>query len=206
MAATLNSRSFLGTFGLVLLAIAGLWIADTFLARVEQADSQAQARRVFEQGRALLRRGENKQAIERIEDAIAIERGNRDYLETLAEAEFVAGKFDDAQLTLTDLLASDPTDGAASLWMARIAAEEGRFADAYFYFHRAIYGHWNEHEIENRRRARFELIDFLAKHIPRRNSWRTCCPVQDYAAKDSEHPPQTGTAVSGGWISGARFG
>lgn len=184
MAATLNSRSFLGTFGLVLLAIAGLWIADTFLARVEQADSQAQARRVFEQGRALLRRGENKQAIERIEDAIAIERGNRDYLETLAEAEFAAGKFDDAQLTLTDLLASDPTDGAASLWMARIAAEEGRFADAVSYFHRAIYGHWNEHEIENRRRARFELIDFLAKHNSKEELLAELLPVQDYAAKD----------------------
>ena len=127
MAASLNSRSFLATFGIVLLAIAGLWIADTFLARVEQADSQAQAQRVFEQGRALLRRGENKQAVERIEDAIAIERGNRDYLEALAEAQFAAGKFADAQATLTDLLASDPTDGAASLWMARIAAEEGRF-------------------------------------------------------------------------------
>jgi Flp pilus assembly protein TadD len=166
------------------LAIVGLWIGDTFLAKVEEADTQAQAERVFKQGRDLMRRGENKQAIERIADAIALERGNRRYSQTLAEAQFAAGKFDDAQSTLTDLLASDPTDGAASLWMARIAAEEGRFADAVSYFHRAIYGHWNEGELENRRRARFELIDFLAKRNSREELLAELLPVQDYAPKD----------------------
>jgi Tfp pilus assembly protein PilF len=183
-ATSMKGRSFLGTFGLVLLAIAGLWIADTFLARAEQADSQAQAERAFQQGRALMRRGDNKQAIERIEDAIAIERSNRGYLQTLAEAQFAAGNFDDAQATLLDLLASDPTDGAASLWMARIAGEEGRFRDAVSYFHRAIYGHWNDHELENRRRTRFELIDFLAKHNSKEELLAELLPVQDYAPQD----------------------
>jgi Tfp pilus assembly protein PilF len=184
MAAGLNGRSFLGTFGLVLLAIAGLWIADTFLARLEQADSQAQADRRFQRGRALMQRGENKQAIENIEDAIAIERGNRGYLQELAEAQFAAGAFDDAQSTLVDLLTSDPTDGEASLLMARIAGEEGRFADAVSYFHRAIYGRWKEHEPENRQRARFELIDFLAKHNSKEELLAELLPVQDYAPKD----------------------
>jgi tetratricopeptide (TPR) repeat protein len=180
----LNSRSFLGTFGLVVLAIAALWIADTFLARIEDADSQAQAERFFQQGRDLLKRGQNKQAIERIEDAIAIQRTNRRYLQALAEAQYAAGRFDDSQATLSDLLASDPTDGVSSLWMARIAAEEGRFADAVSYFHRAIYGHWYEHESENRRRARFELIDFLAKHNSKEELLAELLPVQDYAPKD----------------------
>ncbi len=184
MATTVGGRSFLGTFALVLLAIAGLWIADTFLARVDEADSRTQAERLYRQGRALMQQGDNNQAIERMEDAIAIERDNRGYLQSLAEAQFAAGKLDDAQSTLTDLLASDSTAGAASLLMARIAGEEGRFTEAVSYFHRAIYGHWNDHEMENRRRARFELIDFLAKHNSKEELLAELLPVQDYAPKD----------------------
>jgi tetratricopeptide (TPR) repeat protein len=184
METALKGRSFLATFGLVLLAIAALWIADTFLAKIEEADSQAQAARLFQQGQALLRRGENAQAIEKIEDAIAIERANPGYLQALAEAQFAAGKDADAQSTLGELLAGDATDGAASLLMARIAAKQGRFTDAVSYFHRAIYGHWNAHSAESSQRARRELIDFLAMHNSKEQLLAELLPAQEYAQKD----------------------
>ena len=158
-------RSFLGIFGLVFLAIAVLFVADTFLANAERAESLAGAARLFQQGQALMQRGDNAQAIERIQDALAIERGNRDYLRMLAQAQFAAGKTSDAESTLTELLQSNPTDGLASLVMGRVLVKEGRFAEAISYLHRAIYGDWKEDAAGNRLRARFELIDLLAGRI-----------------------------------------
>jgi tetratricopeptide (TPR) repeat protein len=189
METALKGRSFLATFGLVLLAIAALWIADTFLARIEDADSQTQAARLFQQGQALMRSGKNTQAIEKIQDAIAIERANPGYLQSLAEAQFAGGKYADAQSTLGELLAGDSTDGAASLLMARIAANQGRFTDAVSYFHRAIYGRWNGHSSENSQRARRELIDFLAQHNSKEQLLAELLPAQEYAQKDL--PDQT---------------
>ena len=47
MAKPFAGRSFLGTFGLVFLAIAVLFVADTFLAKTERAESLVEARRLF---------------------------------------------------------------------------------------------------------------------------------------------------------------
>jgi len=184
IATALNGRSFLGAFALVLLAIAALWVADTFLARIDEADSKTQSARLFQQGQALMQRGENTRAVEKIEDAIAIQRGNRGYLQSLAEAQFAAGKYSAAQSTLTELLDNDATDGGASLLMARIAAKESRLTDAVSYFHRAIYGHWNDHPVANSQRARLELIDFLALHNSKEELLAELLPVQEYAPKN----------------------
>ena len=174
----------MGTFALVFLAIAALFAVDMFLAKTEKAESQVEAARLFEQGRGLMQRGENAEAIERIKDAISIERGNRDYLRTLAQAQFAAGKTADAESTLTELLQSDSTDGLANLIMARVMVKEGRFAEALSYFHRAIYGHWNENAAENRLRVRFELIDLLAQRNSKEELLAELLPVQDDAPRD----------------------
>ena len=179
MAKPFAGRSFLGTFALVFLAIAALFAADMFLAKTERAESQVEAARLFEQGRVLMQRGENAEAIERIKDAISIERGNRDYLRTLAQAQFAAGRTADAESTLTELLQSDSTDGLANLIMGRVLVKEGRFEEAISYFHRAIYGHWNEDAAENRLRVRFELIDLLAQRNSKEELLAELLPVQD---------------------------
>lgn len=177
-------RSFIGTFGLVLLSIAALWVADVFLANVEKTETHAQAVRLFDEGQTLRQRGENAQAIERIEDALAIERTNRWYLQSLADAQVAAGRNSDAQATLAQLLDTDSTDGFACLLMGRIAAKEGEFGTAVSYFHRAIYGHWNDHESDNRQRARFELIDYLAEHNSKEELLAELLPVEEHAPKD----------------------
>jgi tetratricopeptide (TPR) repeat protein len=177
-------RSFLGTFGLVFLAIAALFVADTFLARTERAETLVDAVRLFEQGRASMQHGENADAIKLIKDAISIERGNRDYLRTLAQAQFAAGKTADAESTLTELLQGDSTDGLASLIMARVLVKDGRFAEAISYFHRAIYGRWNEDAAQNRLRVRFELIDLLAQRNSQEELLAELLPVQDQTPRD----------------------
>jgi len=184
MTTPFGGRSFLGTFGLVFLAIAALFVADTFLARTERAESLVEGARLFEQGRVLMQRGANAEAIERIKDAISIERGNRDYIRTLAQVEFSALKTADAEATLSELLQSDSTDGLANLIMARVQAKEGRFAQAISYYHRAIYGHWSDDEPANRLSARFELIDLLAQRNSKEELLAELLPVQDRAPSD----------------------
>jgi Flp pilus assembly protein TadD len=115
---------------LVFLAISAFFAADMFLAHLEQAESHIQAAHLFEQGRALMQRGDNADAIKPIKDAIAIERGNSDFMRTLAQAQLTAGKTADAESTLTELLQTDSTDGLASLTMGRVLAKEGRFPEA----------------------------------------------------------------------------
>ena len=90
-----------------------------------------------------MNQGQSSQAIEKISDAIAIERTNRDYLRTLAEAQFAAGRNNDAAATLTGLLSSNSTDGQSNLLLARVMVKQGRAVEAESYFHRAIYGYWN---------------------------------------------------------------
>jgi len=179
MATLPTGRSFLGTFGLLLLAIAGLFAVDTFLAKTERAESQVEAVRLFEQGRALMQHGKNAEAVKRIKDAIAIERGNRDYLRTLAQAQLAAGQTADAESTLAELLQTDSTDGLANLIMGRVLAKEGRFAAAVSYFHWAIYGHWNQDAARNGLQARFELIDLLAQHNSKAELLAELLPLQD---------------------------
>jgi thioredoxin-like negative regulator of GroEL len=98
MAIASPGRSFLGALGLVLLAIAALFAADTFLARTEQAETRIEAARLFEQGKCLMGRAENVKAIDRLKDALA--RDNRDYQRALAQAQLAAGKGDEAEATL----------------------------------------------------------------------------------------------------------
>ena len=104
MAESLPGRSVLGTFALVFIAIVALFGIDEFLARMEQNEMRAEAARRFEQGKALMEHGDNGQAVRKIKDAIAIERKNRGYQRTLAEAEFADGETAEAESTLTELL------------------------------------------------------------------------------------------------------
>ena len=110
---------------------------------------------------------------------MSIERGNRDYQRTLAQAQFAAGKNADAESTLTDLLRTDSSDGLASLMLARVLEKEGRFVEAVSYFHRAIYGQWSEDAAGNRLRARFELIDLLAQQNSKEELLAELLSVQD---------------------------
>ena len=186
-----TGSSFLRTFGLTLLAIAALFVADTFLARTEQAETMVEAAHEFQQGRVLMQKGENAEAIERIKDAIANARGNRDYRRLLAQAQFAAGRTADAETTLTELLQGDSTDGLASLTMGRVLVSEGRFEEAVSYFHRAIDGHWNEDPAGNRLRVRFELVELLAQHNSKEELLADLLPLQEQAPGD----PKTRTRI-----------
>jgi tetratricopeptide (TPR) repeat protein len=184
MAKPVAARSFLSTCLLVGLAIAGLFAVDTFLARTERIESRVEAARLFSEGQALLRQGDSAAAVERIKDAIEIERGNRDYQRSLADAQLAAGNAADAEATLNALLASNSTDGPTNLMMARVQVKQGQFPEAISYFHRAIYGQWPSDAAADRLRVRFELIDLLAQRGSKEDLLAELLPVEDQAPRD----------------------
>jgi tetratricopeptide (TPR) repeat protein len=184
MAKTSGGREFLRTFGLIFLAMGALFMADMFLAKMERAESRAEAARLFNEGKGLLERGHIDEAINHIKDALAIERQNREYMRTLAQVQLTGGKTANAEQTLTELLQSDSTDGLANLIMARVLVKEGQFEAAVPYYHRAIFGRWNQGSGNDALRARFELIDLLAQRGTKEALLAELLPVQDEAPGD----------------------
>jgi Flp pilus assembly protein TadD len=125
-----------GNATLIVLVIGVLFATDTFRVKASHSESRATVARSFAQGKTLFARGDYSGALDRIQNALLLERRNRDYSRTLAEVQLAAGQITGAEANLNDLLRNDPTDGLSSLIMARALAKQGRFADAVSYYHR----------------------------------------------------------------------
>jgi Flp pilus assembly protein TadD len=122
------SGQFLRTSGLVALAMGALFAADTFLARTEEKESRIESARLFALSQALLEQGRSGEAVDRLKDALEIERGNRDYQHALGEAQLAAGQAAEAETTLNDVLLNDSTDGPANLTMGRCCLRKAESA------------------------------------------------------------------------------
>ena len=176
--------SFLGTFALVFVSAAGLFVIDTFLARMEQAESQAQASRLLAQGQRLAKAGRVLESIDRLRAALASVPGDMETQVALVQELLAANKLSDAKTLLTEMLAHDPTDGRSNLFMARVLAKEGRTDAAITYYHTAIYGKWSKDPEANRVSARFELTDLLVRNDAKRELLAELLPLQDEAPAD----------------------
>jgi tetratricopeptide (TPR) repeat protein len=181
-----RSSSLLQTAILVFAAMAALFAIDTFLAKTEEADRRSEARRLFEEGQRLEAQGKSAEAVGTFRTALSNARGDRQYQLALAQALVAAGRVPEAEASLTELLDRDSTDGAANLTVARLLVREGRVPEAISYYHRAIYGQWREDADANRVRARFELVDLLARQDAKRELLAELLPLQDEAPPDVE--------------------
>jgi len=179
-----SAGSFVGTFALIFAAIAGLFALDTFLADRERAANRSEARRLFEEGVRLERRGAMPAAVDRLRSAVSAERENPVYQRALAAALLAAGKESDAQALLTERLQHDPLDAEASLLMARALAGVGKTRQAIAFYHRAIYGQWGAGASGGRMQARFELVELLASKPDRQELLAELLPLQTEAPTD----------------------
>ncbi|HEV8413956.1 MAG TPA: tetratricopeptide repeat protein [Bryobacteraceae bacterium] len=179
-----TGTSFIGTFVLMSIALAALFVIDTFLARIERAEDRAGAMRLLAEGHRLMQDGHYAEAAERFKDAVAVERDNRDYRLALAEALLAAKSFPEAESTLNELLQRDSTDGDANLMMARVMVGEMRIPEGVSFYHRAIYGRWNTNAAQNRLRVRYELIDLLARQNDKEELLAELLPLQEEAPDD----------------------
>ena len=175
---------FLGTFALIILAMAALFAVDLFLAGLERRERRSVARHFYEEGLQLVRRGHQQQAVDRFQSAMAAERSNPVYHRALAGVMLDAGKPAEARAVATELLQREPTDATASLLVARALVKEGKPDEAIPYYHRAIYGVWDTDTSANRVQSRFELVEVLARMGAQRELLAELLPLQDQAPTD----------------------
>lgn len=153
-----------GLIAALLAIIAALWAADGLLARVENRETQVQARHYFDQGSKLLASQQPADAIDPLRKAHAMDRLDLRYSQRLAEALIGARKMNEAQSMLGEILQRTPNDGEANLLQARIAATRGDLADAAASYHRAIYGSWDGDHDDLTTKVRLELANLLAQN------------------------------------------
>jgi tetratricopeptide (TPR) repeat protein len=182
--AAASAGSFVGTFALILAVIAALFAIDVVLAEKEREARGQEARRLFEEGLRLERGGSPHAAVDRLRSAVSAARENPLYQRALAAALHATGRPLEAQAVLTERLQHDPVDAEACLIMARTLVQEHKVRQAIAFYHRAIYGQWEDSRQGGRLQARFELVDLLARENARQELLAELLPLQTEAPRD----------------------
>jgi tetratricopeptide (TPR) repeat protein len=105
--------------------------------------------------------GASRACLGRFPRRLSYDLDNSEYQLSLARALRDTGRLDESQAYLLHLWSATPQDSTVNLALARLAVRRRSLDDAIRYYHSAIYGFWNADPDQNRRQARFELIDFL---------------------------------------------
>jgi tetratricopeptide (TPR) repeat protein len=151
-----------GLIATLVAVVLALSAADLLLARIENRETHAEALRYYQAGGRLLDSGRATEAIDPLRKAHAMDRYDNRYALRLGEALIGAGKFDEAQTMLTEILERTPNDGEANLREAQLLARRGQSTDAAAYYHRAIYGAWSGDRHARTIEARLELANLYA--------------------------------------------
>jgi tetratricopeptide (TPR) repeat protein len=175
----------LRTILLAVIAAVAFIAVDTVLAKTERYETALEAARLADDGRQLMKEGKYGAAIESFRAAIGNQRDNMEYPLELGRALRTAGRLQEAETTLEDLLENNAMDGAANLAIARVFVKQGEFEAASFYYHRAIYGQWKADDIrKSRLQVRFELAELLAQNNRKQELLAELLPLQTEAPGD----------------------
>ncbi len=195
-------RPVLGMIAIVVLVIAALTALDLFLSKTQQTELESAAQQFYRDGTQALKDGKANQAVELLRRAHALARRNGAYQLALIEALAAAGKIDETEPLMTDILDREPNDGRANLIAARLSLQRGRITDAESYYHRAIYGEWpaspgdaqGRHGANRQRIAvRMELIQVLAARGKKQELLAELLPLEEEAGNDAEIEKKLGT-------------
>jgi chloride channel protein, CIC family len=176
----------------VIAATLGLMIIIAFLNYHYRAVRQARAQDYYALGNELLREGRAGDAVEQYRNALATSRESDDYRLALGTALVDAGNPTEAEVYLLPLLKAHPEDGRVNLAMGRGAARKGDTKDTEEYYHRAIYGVWPANSMEERLRARFELVDYLGTAGAKTQAVSELLAVPEQAPKNIDALERTG--------------
>jgi chloride channel protein, CIC family len=134
-----------------------------FLNYYYRSARSQRAEEYFKAGQELLQQDRDDEAVQQFRDALSGAPGNEQYRLELGLALAKANHPAEASVYLNALLKRDPENALASLGEARIAAAQGKAANAVKTYHRAIDGAWPTGQEQNRMQARFELASLLEK-------------------------------------------
>lgn len=137
------------------------FIFTGFISSAYKKDRVAIGQSHYEAAQSLVKNGDPDEAIEQYRKALIFSPDQTDYRLALATALIKAGRVDEAQTHLEQLLEQNPTNGLLNLMLARVALQEHRTQSALDYYQRAVYEYWPPSQIAQRRQARWELIGLL---------------------------------------------
>jgi tetratricopeptide (TPR) repeat protein len=151
--------TYVGVFGVM----AVLFAFTSYLTSFYHATQLSEAASHFAAGNRMAEAGDDAASIEDYRTALTLEPTNANYRMQMSLVLLRAGRLDESQTHLQELLQTDPSNGLANLAMARIANQHNDLTAAENYYHRAIYGLWPTDAQSNRLQARLELVDLLVR-------------------------------------------
>jgi len=144
----------------MLIAIVGFAVVSRLVTRLK-ANERGIARHAYEAGLVEVQAARPERALDDFRAALVYDPDNSEYQLNLARALRETGRLDESEAYLLHLWNASPQDSAINLALGRLEARRGSIDDAIRYYHSAIYGAWTSDPEQNRRKTRFELIDFL---------------------------------------------
>jgi tetratricopeptide (TPR) repeat protein len=156
-------RSVVVVLLVLTLAATVAFAAVSHLVTRYNLNQQARGRKLYAQGLADVAAQNPTLAVEEFRAALTCDPDNPQYQLSLARALRDTGRLDEAESYLQSLWERTPDDGTINLALARVATRRGSLDDATRYYHNAMYGTWTSDADANRRKARIELIEFLAQ-------------------------------------------
>jgi tetratricopeptide (TPR) repeat protein len=145
----------------VLLVMFAALVATGFVSSAYKRERGILGEEHFRDGEDLRSHGDSSAAMEQFRQALIFSPDNSAYRLALAETLIDAGRLDEAQAHLQQLIAADPTNGVLNLLLARVAVKRNLLKQAVEYYQRAVYEYWPATEIPQRREARWELANLL---------------------------------------------
>lgn len=177
-----GTREGPATLAAVIAAIVLLFAFTGTLAKIWNRQRLDRASEQFQTGEQLARMGQHEEAIQHYLAALTLSRDNTQYELALALTLVKLDRLTQAEAYLAETLAADPTNAAANLSLARIAAGRNNMNDAVLYYHRAVYGLWADTPVDHRLQARLELADYLVSR------GQTRAAVAELVAVESDTP------------------
>lgn len=156
----LARRTLLVLAALTAVAVASFAAVSRLVTRLK-ANEKRIAWHAYEAGLAQVQSGHSENALDDFRAALSYDRDNAEYQLSLARALRDTGRLDESEAYLLHLWSAAPQDSTINLALARLAARRHSIDDAIRYYHSAVYGFWLNDPDQNRRRTRFELIEFL---------------------------------------------
>ncbi|MGA7624117.1 MAG: tetratricopeptide repeat protein [Candidatus Acidiferrales bacterium] len=148
-------------FVLCFIALVILVSVTAFLSRMYHKKVHTLADQLFAQGQRDMQQARIDAALTDYRNAIAYNPYNTKFQFALAKALAAAGRGDEANAYLLNLLAETPGSGEINLELARIAAKNKSISNTVRYYQGAIYGEWTGDPIGMRWEVRKELCEYL---------------------------------------------
>jgi tetratricopeptide (TPR) repeat protein len=147
----------------VIAAGLGVLLVIGFINYYYRSERTERAEQYYKTGNELLQQDRDDEAVQQFRDALSGAPGNLQYRLALGLALAKDKHEGEASTYLNALLKRDPENALANLGEARMAAEQGKTADAARLYRRAIDGMWPAGQDQNRMQARFELASLMEK-------------------------------------------